>query len=242
MSIYERIRQVRLANPGWSQHAIAREVGCYESRVIEEMRRMKQGLPPGPQPRQRLKRKGEEVWTDERVQLLSELWMNGYSASQIADRIGGGLFSRCAIIGKAHRLGLAGRAVPQRKTVVRSQRRNPKGHDQRIWNRFRKPPISERERADRAMRAAAVAERQAVQSAPDLFIPPSERKTLLELADRGECKWPYGSGTKDDPFYFCGKRQESGLPYCQFHAARAFSAAQPQERINSRPHKVMETA
>src|SRR5271157_3388560 len=48
-------------------------------------------------------------WTDERVELLRQHWLEGKSASQIASLLGHGL-SRNAIIGKVHRLGLAGRA------------------------------------------------------------------------------------------------------------------------------------
>ncbi|MGE0044351.1 MAG: GcrA family cell cycle regulator, partial [Hyphomonadaceae bacterium] len=51
-------------------------------------------------------------WTDERVALLKKLWAEGHSASQIAKQIGG--VTRNAVIGKVHRLGLAGRATPSR--------------------------------------------------------------------------------------------------------------------------------
>ena len=47
-------------------------------------------------------------WTDDRVEALSRLWLEGRSASQIAAALGGGL-TRNAVIGKVHRLGLAGR-------------------------------------------------------------------------------------------------------------------------------------
>src|SRR5208337_3772843 len=48
-------------------------------------------------------------WTDERVELLRQLWLDGRSASQISAQLGHGL-TRNAVIGKVHRLGLAGRA------------------------------------------------------------------------------------------------------------------------------------
>jgi len=51
-------------------------------------------------------------WTDERVELLKKLWQDGLSASQIAKQLGG--VTRNAVIGKVHRLGLAGRASPSR--------------------------------------------------------------------------------------------------------------------------------
>ena len=51
-------------------------------------------------------------WTDERVDQLKTLWTEGLSASQIARVLGG--VTRNAVIGKVHRLGLAGRATPSR--------------------------------------------------------------------------------------------------------------------------------
>jgi GcrA cell cycle regulator len=49
-------------------------------------------------------------WTDERIERLKELWTKGMTASQIAEELGG--FSRNAVIGKAHRLGLQSRPSP----------------------------------------------------------------------------------------------------------------------------------
>ena len=51
-------------------------------------------------------------WNDERVEALKKLWADGLSASQIAGRLGG--VTRNAVIGKVHRLGLAGRACAHR--------------------------------------------------------------------------------------------------------------------------------
>ena len=47
-----------------------------------------------------------------RVEQLKTLWTEGLSASQIARALGG--VTRNAVIGKVHRLGLAGRASPSR--------------------------------------------------------------------------------------------------------------------------------
>ena len=52
-------------------------------------------------------------WTDERVETLKKLWTEGLSASQIAKQLGG--VTRNAVIGKVHRLGLAGRATTTTK-------------------------------------------------------------------------------------------------------------------------------
>src|SRR3954464_2663637 len=58
------------------------------------------------------------MWTDERVDQLKSLWTEGLSASQIARALGD--VTRNAVIGKVHRLGLAGRAGPTRVERPRS--------------------------------------------------------------------------------------------------------------------------
>ena len=52
------------------------------------------------------------MWTEERIALLRQLWEAGLSASEIAKRLGE--VSRNAVIGKAHRIGLAARPSPIR--------------------------------------------------------------------------------------------------------------------------------
>ena len=54
-------------------------------------------------------------WTEERVELLKKLWLEGLSASQIAGVLGEGV-TRNAVIGKVHRLKLSGRAKPATST------------------------------------------------------------------------------------------------------------------------------
>ena len=51
----------------------------------------------------------ESGWSETRVTILSQLWIDGLSASQIAKQLGG--VTRNAVIGKVHRLGLSGRAA-----------------------------------------------------------------------------------------------------------------------------------
>ena len=56
-------------------------------------------------------------WTDDRVEQLKKLWADGLSASQIASKLGE--VTRNAVIGKVHRLGLAGRATTSRVRTAR---------------------------------------------------------------------------------------------------------------------------
>ena len=62
-------------------------------------------------------------WTDDRVEMLRGMWRQGYSARQIAERIGG--ITRNAVIGKAHRLGLSQRPQAVKRKVIVA----PIGHE-----------------------------------------------------------------------------------------------------------------
>src|SRR6201996_9429404 len=69
-------------------------------------------------------------WTDERVELLKKLWSDGLSASQIAAELGG--ITRNAVIGKVHRLGLAGRAKSPSSAAPRPRKARAHPHMLRV--------------------------------------------------------------------------------------------------------------
>src|SRR6516164_4473787 len=69
-------------------------------------------------------------WTDDRVELLKKLWADGLSASQIAAELGG--ISRNSVIGKVHRLGLAGRAKSPAAAMPRQRKPRSQGAMMRI--------------------------------------------------------------------------------------------------------------
>jgi len=58
-------------------------------------------------------------WTEERVESLTRMWRDGYTARQIAEELGDGV-TRNAVIGKANRLGLS---KPTKSSVTRRQRK-----------------------------------------------------------------------------------------------------------------------
>ncbi len=164
-------------------------------------------------------------WTEERVEKLIADWKSGFSGDQCAARLGG--VTRCAVLGKVHRLGLSVRSVITRaKSAVR------KGPIKRLPSR-RKRVLS----PERAALAAITAEREAIQAAPDLDIPVSERRAFLDL-EPGDCRWAYGDG----PFQFCNRLQvgtssrecKGALAYCDFHSKRAYAPPQPGRRPDDR--------
>src|SRR5665213_2891489 len=144
-------------------------------------------------------------WTDERVELLKKLWMEGFSASQIAAELGDGV-TRNAVIGKVHRLKLSGRAKPA--SAAPRARTAPRSGAPMIGATALK--ISE----DLQVEAYVPPQVQ------ELFIPVEQRLSLLQLSEQ-TCKWPIGDPLLPE-FYFCGQHSEDGKPYCDFHSRRAY--------------------
>lgn len=161
------------------------------------------------------------AWNEERVELLKKLWAEGLSASQIAGRLGG--VTRNAVIGKVHRLGLSGRATTSRMKSHRpraraSAKRNGKSRFGSVGNP--------------AFRALYNPEAQPFTPAvEELVIPEKERKSIQTLMEN-HCRWPIGDPQMAD-FHFCGKSKVAGLPYCEFHARRAFQPPQARRRDRS---------
>jgi len=130
-------------------------------------------------------------WTDERVEQLKGLWNEGLSASQIARALGG--ISRNAVIGKVHRLGLAGRAAPARAERPRTQRRT-------------------------AIHTAP-APVEIIEEDP-IKLDDGNFATVLTINDR-MCRWPIGDPAENE-FHFCGRKPKNGSPYCEAHARKAY--------------------
>lgn len=220
-------------------------------------------------------------WTDDSVELLRKLWSKGFSASQIAERIGG--VSRNAVIGKIYRLGLSGRATVHRSRHRRSQNK--------LVATMNKAGLHRGQRTDRTAGAArkalfdhevakhvaagdsrAVATSKAAAAmdtslgvrsltndlnqstynptfvgdqpmqlselSEELVIPLSERKTILQLVE-ASCRWPIGDPQHKD-FHFCGKQKVPCLPYCEFHARRAYLFVDPSAPRRGRKERKAE--
>jgi GcrA cell cycle regulator len=163
-------------------------------------------------------------WTDERVELLRQLWGEGLSASQVAAELGAGI-TRNAVIGKIHRLGLAERA----KTVMSSRPRVAKTPRQVVHNRVAAtvPVVNGNVALDYAPQALVVARPRPEE---EVVIPMSERVTLMELRE-STCRWPMGDPTTPE-FRFCGGPSPvGGGPYCAYHARVAYQPSQERRRL-----------
>jgi GcrA cell cycle regulator len=139
-------------------------------------------------------------WTDERVETLGKLWEQGLSASQIAAEMGG--VSRNAVIGKVHRLGLAGR-VKLPGALQAKTGRPPKATN-----------IQENFIGNTAIKHDFAPIAQPIYEGN--VIPMGQRCDIMGLKE-STCRYPVGDpGAKD--FYYCGGKSDSGVPYCAFHS------------------------
>ena len=152
-------------------------------------------------------------WTDERVALLTKLWADGLSASQIAAELGG--ITRNAVIGKVHRLGLSGRAKSPSSSSPRPRKARSSG-----MLRVSRP----------SMRGTtALAYEYDAEPEPELIeIPVEQRKTLLQLTEK-TCRWPVGDTGSQD-FFFCGGDTVNELPYCSYHSRVAYQPLTDRRR------------
>ena len=180
-------------------------------------------------------------WTEERVELLKKLWMEGLSASQIAGILGEGV-TRNAVIGKVHRLKLSGRAKPASSAPrVRSAPRssgvrrmpNSSGRSSSMGGgamKSRSMGGGGGFHGATALKMDQEFETEAYQSpeVQELFIPVEQRLTLLQLSEQ-TCKWPIGDPLTPD-FYFCGQHSEDSKPYCEFHSRRAYHQIEKKKR------------
>ena len=151
--------------------------------------------------RERLPREIDTIhWSEADIAALTMLWLRGYPAKEIAQKLGGEMSSG-AVIAAARSRGLQSRG---RMTYRRADSGEPN------------QPVCERMADGTTLERLPVPE----PTAEDLAIPHERRRTLLELT-ADTCKWPVGEpGTPG--FFFCGARPVSELPYCAAHCSRAY--------------------
>lgn len=185
-------------------------------------------------------------WTDERIATLKKMWLQGKSASEIAEKLGG--VTRNAVIGKAHRLNLSGRPSPIKKVAV------PKKAAAAAAPAPAKKPAAAAPVAKAKPAPAPAAPKAA---APKAAAAPAARSTgpgpgkppeivqlaalanatsradgkiisILELSER-VCRWPVGD-PRDGNFGYCGAEAYGAHPYCAEHVAIAFQAPNRKDK------------
>lgn len=151
-------------------------------------------------------------WTDKRIEILKELWAQGLSGSAIAAELGE--VTRNSVIGKVHRLGLAGR---QKLTQPRVK---PEPRVHRV-QRFR-----EITNTGAAVCLPLIRSGEGDPSVtPDWSRPGSHPCTLMDLTSE-TCRWPLWTDANPERLY-CGADgadMENKRPYCPVHSQMAYRA------------------
>lgn len=147
------------------------------------------------------------AWTPEIDADLLQMVKEGISyreAVPVLNARYGTSFSRCALIGRARRLGgfePRPRLTPEQREarrITREARRNKKRRDERRQAGYvPRLRIVRPAREDTVLRCAEI---------QPLHV------SLLDL-ERHQCRWPYGDG----PYSFCGHQVGKDTPYCMPH-------------------------
>ncbi len=144
-------------------------------------------------------------WDDNNVAKLRDLWDQGLPTAQIGKLLG---FTKNAVVGKAHRIGLERRPSPIRRTAVKPDRKKARS------------PVMPK------LNFESTKEPENVSTEPAVFQPLV--KNLFNTAPKRGCEWPEGHPDEAD-FRFCGKDRFEDKPYCLDHCAVAYVVPEKEE-------------
>ena len=145
-------------------------------------------------------------WDDNNVSKLRELWDQGLPTAQIGKLLG---FTKNAVVGKAHRIGLERRPSPIRRTAVKPDRKKARSPIIPKLNfEVKKEEVKE-----------SLVHQQTFQ--------PLVKNLFTKSVKRG-CEWPEGHPDESD-FKFCGKERFEDKPYCIDHCAVAYVIPEKEE-------------
>ena len=144
-------------------------------------------------------------WDEANVARLKELWDQGLPTAQIGKLLG---FTKNAVVGKAHRIGLERRPSPIRRTAVKPDRKKARS------------PIVPKLNFE-------VTKEEPKDAPKQQTFQPAVKNLFTGQTKRG-CEWPEGHPDESD-FKFCGKDRFEDKPYCIDHCAVAYVIPEKEE-------------
>lgn len=169
------------------------------------------------------------TWNDDRTERLRSMWNDGKSAKHIAAVLG--RVTCNAVIGKAYRLGLRGRAIAS-GTQTDRPRSKPGGDVQAtsvpsvVKLRPLKPYVP--------LESKHCADEDDDPLYQDVVSSKSSSTAVLVCSEEG-CRWPIGDPSRAD-FHFCGKKRRTGRPYCERHDEKAHDRTLNQMGKKTKAH------
>ena len=144
-------------------------------------------------------------WDNDNVSRLKELWDQGLPTAQIGKLLG---FTKNAVVGKAHRIGLERRPSPIRRSAVKPDRK-----------KARSPVMPKL--------AFETSSEEKIYTSKIATLTPSIKNIFTANSKRG-CEWP--EGHPDEPeFHFCNKERFDDKPYCLDHCSVAYVIPEKDE-------------
>ena len=145
-------------------------------------------------------------WNDDNVARLKELWDQGLPTAQIGKLLD---FTKNAVVGKAHRIGLERRPSPIRRTAAKPDRKKARS------------PVTPKLNFENSTNLENV-QREEVK-----IFQPSFKNIFKSIVKRG-CEWPEGHPDESE-FHFCSKERFEDKPYCLDHCAMAYVIPEKEE-------------
>lgn len=165
-------------------------------------------------------------WTEQKIQMLKDMWGHGYSASEIAKHLGG--LTRNAVIGKAHRLKLSSRPSPIKREDERTALTPASGNAIPVMKSTRKRVMLRPLPVLPVPNTVKPASQETYRSSFDTPIKRTEGIAVTKAGDR-HCRWPVGDPRSPD-FRFCGCAAYESMPYCVDHARVAYQSIGKKHR------------
>ena len=145
-------------------------------------------------------------WNDENVSRLRKLWDQGLPTAQIGKLLG---FTKNAVVGKAHRIGLERRPSPIRRTAVKPDRKKARSPIMPKLN-FENDEDQKHENLNGSTNFQTVL------------------RNPFGSHQKRSCEWPIGH-PEEQSFHFCCKKRFDNKPYCLEHCAIAYVSPEKDE-------------
>jgi GcrA cell cycle regulator len=158
-------------------------------------------------------------WTDKKIEKLKKLWEKGLSTAEIGKKLD---FSKNAIVGKVHRLGLSNRGSPIKNAhAAEAGTQKPLPLKKPEKEQLKKPIKAEKTKGKESFRLT-----KNESAAEEKVRSPGKRGgtlgvSLLDLT-LDMCCWPIEDPGSEN-FRFCGRKVYKNKPYCLEHCAVAYT-------------------
>ena len=154
-------------------------------------------------------------WTDDKVSELRELWDQGLPTSQIGTILG---FTKNAVVGKAHRIGLERRPSPIKRSIMKPDRKKARAPLM--------PNLSVNLKSDEDFKHTK-------DKKENLIKKKNSENFLLLLNNQIGCEWPIGH-PNEKSFYFCGRTSLKDFSYCKLHLLYAYQPKGKREDVTEK--------